>query len=270
MKKSRLRLVYLLLITLVTWLPIFIGVFYSFNASKLSSVWGGFSFKWYEKLFRDRSMRTAFTNSVFLAASSSLLASAISLPAALAFRKPGLPFEKSTKSVLMLPIMIPDIILGMVFLAYFRLLHMPFGMLTLIIAHTSFSIPYIYTQVATRLAGMDTAVIDASRVLGAGPVRTFFEVTLPYLFPAVLSGAVLSFAMSFDDVIISVFVTGANVNTLPIKVYTQVKTGMTPEVNALCTVMLLVALLGVIISGCIKKKMKHPHRETESGQIILR
>lgn len=267
MKKSRLRLVYLLLITFLTWLPILIGVIYSFNASKLSSVWGGFSFKWYEKLFRDRSMRTAFVNSVVLAASSSLLAAAISLPAALAFRRPGLPFEKTTKSVLMLPIMVPDIILGMAFLAFFRLLRFPFGMLTLVIAHTSFSIPYIYRQVATRLAGMNTAVIDASRVLGAGPIRTFFEVTLPYLFPSVLSGAVLSFAMSFDDVIISVFVTGANVNTLPIKVYTQVKTGMTPEVNALCAVMLLVALTGVTVSGVIKRKMNRPRRETESGQL---
>ena len=113
-------------------------------------------------------------------------------------------------------------------------------------------------------------MIDASRVLGAGPIRTFFEVTLPYLFPAVLSGAVLSFAMSFDDVIISVFVTGANVNTLPIKVYTQVKTGMTPEVNALCAVMLLVALTGVTVSGVIKRKMNRPQRENESGQLQIK
>lgn len=256
MKKSRFPLVFLIFITVITWIPIAVGVIYSFNGSRISTHWDGFSLRWYVKLFHDREIREAFFNSVILGLSSSLLAAIISVPAALAFSKPGIPCTKITRSTLMIPIMVPDIILGMVFLAFFRLLGLPFGMLTLIIAHTAFSIPYIYTQTAARVVSMDTAVIDASRVLGAGPVRTFFEITLPCLLPAVFSGMVLSFAMSFDDVIISIFVTGVNVNTLPIKVYTQVKTGMTPEINALCSIMLLVAILGISLSGLIKRRYK--------------
>lgn len=254
MKKSRFPTIYLIMITILTWIPIIVGVLYSFNESKLATNWGGFSLKWYVRLFQDKSMRTAFFNSVILGISSSLLAGVISVSAALAFSKPGLPAAGAIKSTLMLPIMVPDIILGMVYLAFFRLLKLPFGMLTLIIAHTAFSIPYIYRQVAARVASMDTFVIDASRVLGAGPVRTFFEITLPYLMPAILSGMILSFAMSFDDVIISIFVTGVSVNTLPIKVYTQVKTGITPEINALCTIMLLVAISGICISKFFQRR----------------
>lgn len=253
-KRSGLKTSYLFFITVLTWLPIVVGVIYSFNSGKSAGTWSGFSMKWYLKLFRDRSIREAFLNSIVLALSSSILAAAISVPAALAFRRPVLRLSKYACAVLMLPLLVPDIILGMVFLAFFRLLHLPFGMLTLIIAHTAFSIPYIYRQTASRVASMDDSPADASRILGAGPVRTFFEITLPYLSPAVFSGMILSFAMSFDDVIISIFVTGANVNTLPIKVYTQVKTGMTPEVNALCSVMLLIAIIGLSLSAFIKRR----------------
>ncbi|MDO5445181.1 MAG: ABC transporter permease [Eubacteriales bacterium] len=253
-KNTKARIAYLLFITFLTWLPIIVGVIYSFNSGRSAGTWSGFSLKWYAKLFRDRSMISAFSNSILLGVSSSLLAAVISVPAAISFRNRSSTVVNLTRSALMIPILVPDIILGMVFLAFFRLLDLPFGMLTLIIAHTSFSIPYIYTQVSARLASMDDNLIAASRVLGAGPVRTFFEITLPYISPALLSGMILSFAMSFDDVIISIFVTGVNVNTLPIKVYTQVKTGMTPEVNALCTVMLAVALIGISLSALIKRR----------------
>ena len=254
MKKSRFPTVYLIIITVLTWIPVFVGILYSFNGNRSSGHWTGFSLKWYGVLLRDRSMREAFLNSVILGVSSSLLGAALSVTAALAFRRRLLKSAGLTKIALMLPIMVPDIILGMGFLAFFRVLHLPFGMLTLIIAHTTFSVPYIFSQVQARLASMNTSEIDASRVLGAGPIRTFFEVTLPYLLPAVFSGMVLSFAMSFDDVIISIFVTGVNVNTLPIKVYTQVKNGVTPEINALCTVMLFIAVSGYLISNQIKRR----------------
>jgi spermidine/putrescine transport system permease protein len=141
----------------------------------------------------------------------------------------------------------------MVFLAFFSLLGLPFGMLTLIIAHTAFCIPYIYTEVAACLESLDYSAIEAARDLGAGRLTAFFTVTLPMLSPAIISGMFLSFAMSFDDVIISIFVTGVSVNTLPIKVYTQIKTGLSPKINALCTIMLAVSVLCLTIAGIIKK-----------------
>ena len=144
--------------------------------------------------------------------------------------------------------MIPEIILGMVFMTFFSLIGLPFGMTTLIISHTAFCIPYIYMLVKARLVGMDPSLAEAARDLGAGELRVFWDITLPLLAPAIASGMLLSFAMSFDDVIISVFVTGVNVNTLPIKIYSQLKTGVTPEINALCTLMLAATILLVALS----------------------
>lgn len=142
-----------------------------------------------------------------------------------------------------LPIMIPEIILGMVFLSVFSLMGLPFGMVTLVIAHTTFCVPYIFTMVRARLVGMDHSLEEAALDLGATKRQVFFDIILPQILPAILSGVLLAFAMSFDDVVISIFVTGPKVNTLPVKIYTKLKTGVTPEINALATVMLFVILL---------------------------
>ena len=159
--------------------------------------------------------------------------------------------------------MIPEIILGMVFMTFFSLIGLPFGMTTLIIAHTAFCIPYIYMLVKARLVGMDPSLAEAARDLGAGELRVFLDVTLPLLAPAIASGMLLSFAMSFDDVIISVFVTGVNVNTLPIKIYSQLKTGVTPEINALCTLMLAATILLVALSSLIGRLGKQSTAQKE-------
>ena len=125
-------------------------------------------------------------------------------------------------------------------------MNLPFGMLTLVIAHTTFCVPYVFMTVRARLSGMDPSIEEAARDLGASGIRVFWDITLPAILPAIASGVLLSFAMSFDDVVISIFVTGATVNTLPIKIYTKLKTGVTPEINALTAVMLIVT---IIVSG---------------------
>lgn len=153
-----------------------------------------------------------------------------------------------------LPLMIPEIILGMVLMAFFYLLGIPFGMLTLLLAHTVFCVPYILMEVKARLVGMDPSLEEAARDLGAGPFRALWDITLPLIMPAVLSGSLLAFAMSMDDVVISIFVNGPRVSTLPIKVYTQLKTGVTPEINALCTIMLAVTIFVLAVYTLIKKK----------------
>ena len=125
------------------------------------------------------------------------------------------------------------------------MLNIPFGMLTLLLGHTVFCVPYILMEVKARLAGMDPSLEEAARDLGAGSFRAFWDITLPLIMPAVVSGSLLAFAMSMDDVVISIFVNGPRISTLPVKVYTQLKTGVTPEINALCTLM-LVFTLGVL------------------------
>lgn len=257
MKKSSLfQKIYLGLITVLMYLPIVLVVIYSFNESKISSIWGGFSLKWYESLFKDEDMFEALINSLILAFSSGLLAAVIGTTAAVGFTKIQPKSKGFVEYLSMLPIMIPEIILGMVFMVFFELLGLPFGMLTLILAHTTFCIPYIYMLVKARLVGMDKSLAEAARDLGAGEGQVFWQITLPLLMPAILSGMLLSFAMSFDDVIISLFVTGVNVNTLPIKIYTQMKTGVTPQINALCTLMLAATILLVTVSSLLGKNKK--------------
>lgn len=252
-KFKKRNLIYPIVMTVLTYLPILVVMVYSFNESKLSSKWDGFSLKWYAELFRDDSILEALGNSIFLGVVSSVLAAVIATAAALGMNKSKLPLKRWVEKLALLPLIIPEIVLGMVFLAFFSLLGLPFGMLTLVIAHTAFCIPYIYTEVSACLESLDYSAIEAARDLGAGRLTAFFTVTLPMISPAVISGMFLSFAMSFDDVIISIFVTGVSVNTLPIKVYTQIKTGLSPKINALCTIMLAVSVLCLTLAGTIKK-----------------
>jgi spermidine/putrescine transport system permease protein len=241
--KSKKPWVYIGVVTLINYIPIILTVIYSFNESKLSSVWGGFSLRWYEELVRDRDMKEALRNSLVLAGLSCSAATVIGTMGAIGMHRWKNRANDVIAYLSMMPLMIPEIILGMVFLAAFSLMNLPFGMLTLVIAHTTFCVPYIFMTVRARLEGMDASIEEAARDLGANSGQVFWDVTLPAIVPAILSGLVLAFAMSFDDVVISMFVTGATVNTLPIKIYTRMKTGVTPEINALATIMLLVTIL---------------------------
>lgn len=256
MKKRKISPLYLAVILLLMYVPIVMVILYSFNESKISSVWGGFSLKWYEELFSDESYFEALVNSLILAASSSLAAAVIGTLGAYGMTKVKLRSKGIAEFLSTSPIMIPEIVLGMVFMVFFALIGLPFGMTTLIIAHTAFCIPYVYMQVKARLVGLDKSLEEAALDLGASRVRVFLDVILPLVAPAVASGVLLSFAMSFDDVIISVFVTGVNVNTLPIKIYTQLKTGVTPKVNALCTLMFFATLLFCGAAALIGRKKK--------------
>ncbi|MBO5198465.1 MAG: ABC transporter permease [Lachnospiraceae bacterium] len=236
------------------YIPIVVVVIYSFNASKQTIIWGGFTTSWYGEMLRDRSLLEALRNSLILGLISSAAAGIIGTLAAVGMARVDFRTKGLLEYVSMLPIMIPEIILGMVFLVFFSLLGLPFGMTTLILAHTAFCIPYVYTMVKGRLVGLDRSLAEAAKDLGASEFRVFFDITLPLISPAIVSGMLLAFAMSLDDVVISIFVTGARTNTLPIKIYTQLKTGVSPKINALCTLMLIVTFLLVFLSHKIGKK----------------
>lgn len=259
-KRIKLSHIYLAIITLITYIPIILTVVYSFNESKLSSVWGGFSLKWYEELFRNSDMGEALRNSIVLAVLSCLLAIVIGTTGAIGMWKRKNKLNQVVANISLLPLMIPEIILGIVFLSAFSFMNLPFGMLTLVIAHTTFCVPYIFMTVKARLAGIEPQIEEAARDLGASEIQVFFDITLPSILPAILSGALLSFAASFDDVVISIFVTGATVNTLPIMIYTRMKTGVTPEINALAAMILLATIIIILLASFIGQAGKRKKR----------
>lgn len=257
MKMKKWPFIYVGVITVITYIPILLTVIYSFNASKITSVWEGFSLKWYMELFQDRDMREALVNSLVLAALSCTLAVFIGTAGALGMHRKKRRANDVISYVSMIPIMIPEIILGMVFLSVFSLMGLSFGMVTLVIAHTTFCVPYIFSMVKARLVGMDKSLEEAALDLGASPARVFLDVTLPQIMPAILSGVMLAFAMSFDDVVISIFVTGPRVNTLPVKIYTKMKTGVTPEINALASLMLAVTVVLLVGASVMGRKRRN-------------
>ena len=252
--RTKLPNLYLTLILIFLYLPIAIVVVYSFNENKLTAIWSGFSLKWYYKLFQDKDLMEALKNSLILGVLSCFSAGIIGTIGAVGMARVNYKIKGAMEYLSMLPIMIPEIILGMVFLAFFSIIGLPFGMTTLVIAHTTFCIPYIYMMVKARLVGMDPSLLEAARDLGASEIRAFWDITLPLIMPAVASGALLAFAMSFDDVVISVLVTNSRINTLPIKVFSRIKFGVSPEINALSTIMLSVTLIIILGITRINKK----------------
>ncbi len=256
MKKKRFpgSKLYLALITLITYLPIAVVVVFSFNDSKLPVAWKGFTLHWYQVLLQDHALIEALRNSIVLGVVSCAFAAVIGTLGAIGMARVNYRSKGMMEYLSTVPIMVPEIILGMVFMAFFSLLNLPFGMVTLVIAHTAFCIPYVFTMVKARLVGIDPSLEEAARDLGASPGRTFWDITLPLIMPAVASGCLLSFAMSFDDVVISIFVNGPKLSTLPIKVYTQLKTGVTPEINALCTIILAVVVVVLVVAALLRRR----------------
>lgn len=244
-KNSKLSSLYMGIIFFLMYMPVAVVIIFSFNESKLPVRFTGFSLKWYQELLGDSAMIEALGNSLILGVASCLVSAVIGTLGAVGLSRIHWKTKGALEYVSILPLMIPEIILGMVLMAFFYLLNIPFGMLTLLLGHTVFCVPYILMEVKARLAGMDPSLEEAARDLGAGSFRAFWDITLPLIMPAVVSGSLLAFAMSMDDVVISIFVNGPRISTLPVKVYTQLKTGVTPEINALCTLM-LVFTLGVL------------------------
>lgn len=255
-KKLRLSSIYQAALLVLMYLPIVVVVVYSFNVSKNTTVWGGVTLDWYRKMMNNRGLLEALRNSLVLATLSSLLAGVIGTLGAVGMARVSFKSKGAVEYISTLPIMIPEIILGMVFMAFFAMLSLPFGMLTLVLGHTTFCVPYVFMMVKSSLVGIDKSLGEAAKDLGASERRAFWDITLPLVAPALVSGMLLAFAMSLDDVVISIFVTGARTNTLPIRIYTQLKSGVTPEINALCTIMLVVTFVIILLSRVIGNRRK--------------
>lgn len=242
---------------LFLFLPILVIVVNSFNAttSKPYLTWKGFTFDWYVRLFDNGALLSSFGNTIIIAVVSTLLATMIGTLGAFGMYKYKFKGKGVIDGLLYIPVVIPEIVLGISLLSLFTNVNIPRGMLTLILAHVTFSVPFVIFNVRARLSGYDNSIEEASMDLGANRVITFFEITLPVLAPGIAGGALLAFTLSIDDVIISYFVNGQT-KTYPLKVMESIKSGVAPDVNALSTLILLgtIALVVLTQSDFLKKK----------------
>ena len=239
------------------FLPIFVLILFSFNTSQLNITFEGFTLKWYGELFKNTTLLLALKNTLIVAIVSTAVSTVIGTISAYGLYKYDFPLKKLVNKLLYIPVVIPEIVLGISLLAIYTVFKLELGMMTLILAHISFSIPFVIINVRNVLEHMDGNLILAANDLGASKLKTFLYITIPSLMPGILSGAELAFTLSLDDVVISYFTAGPGSNTLPLEIYSIIKTGVTPDVNALITLMLLVIFIVLTISVLINlRKMK--------------
>ncbi len=239
------------------YLPIGIVVLFSFNTSKRNIVFEGFTLKWYKELFQNEPLLEAYGNTLIVGLASTLLATIVGTLASYGMSKYKFKGKGILDTLLYIPVVIPEIVLGISLLAIFNISQIPMGLVSLIIAHATFCIPFVVFTVNARFAGFDKSVEEAAMDLGAGRIKTFFTVTLPIILPGVIAGAFLSFTLSVDDIIISFFTTGPGSNTFPLKVMELTKTGITPDVYALSTLVLAVTIFVVVFTQRDKKNAKN-------------
>ena len=252
--RKRAGSVYMAILFVLLYLPIAIVVLYSFNPSKHMGEMSGFTLQWYRRLFENQEIAHTLSNSLKLAALSVAASAVIGTLGAIALARKRLRLQGLMEGLVSIPIMIPEIVLGLSFSAAFTFAGIKLGMGTLLIAHITFCVPYVFIIVKGRVASMDPHLEEAARDLGAPPFRVLMDIILPLAAPAILAGMLLAFAMSLDDVIISFFVMGPGAQTLPLKIFSSLKVGVSPEINALCTVMLSVVLLFVTVSQWLRAK----------------
>ena len=242
---------YLLIVFMFLFLPICILIIFSFNTSKLNIVFEGFTLKWYYELFKNPMLLEALWNTLLVAVISTLVSTIIGTISAYALKKFDFPFKRFINELLYIPVVIPEIVLGISLLCVYSLMKVELGMFTLILSHIAFSIPFVIINVNSVLDTMNPNLEEAASDLGASKIKTFFKVVIPSLVPGILSGAQLAFTLSLDDVVISYFTAGPESNTLPLQVFSMIKTGVTPDVNALITIMLLIIFVTLFISMSI-------------------
>jgi putrescine transport system permease protein len=235
------------------YLPIAILVIYSFNASRLVTVWGGWSVRWYAELLHDAAMLDAAWISLRVAAFSATAATVLGTLAAVTLTRAGRFRGRAGFSAMVYaPLVMPEVITGLSLLLLFVALNVDRGFWTVTVAHTTVTLSFVAVVVQARLVDFDRSLEEAAMDLGCPPWRTFLTVTLPLIFPAIAAGWLLAFTLSLDDLVIASFTTGPGATTLPIRIYSEVRLGVKPEINAICTIMISVvaaAVIGAALAG---------------------
>lgn len=238
MRKSKLCLVITVIVFLFLYLPILLLIVHSFNDSRFAGLWNGFTLKWYSKLFSDTAVWEAFTNSLIIAISSTVISTLIGTAAAFALYHYRSPLQKINFMFIYAPLMIPDVLIGISLLLFFVALNVQLGLFTIFIAHTTFCLSYVTLLMLSKLENFDFSLIEAAQDMGANMRTVIYRIILPLIAPGMIAAALLSFTLSIDDFVITFFVAGDGVVTLPLYVYGMIKFGSTPIINALCTLIL--------------------------------
>lgn len=248
------------------YLPILLLVIYSFNESRLVTVWGGWSTKWYASLLDNQGLLDAAWVTLRVAAVSSTLATILGTMAALVLVRMG-RFRGRTlfSGMIFAPLVMPEVITGLSLLLLFVAVGLDRGFWTVVIAHATFSMCFAAVVVQARLYDFDRSVEEAAMDLGATPIQTFLQVTLPIIAPAIISAWLLSFTLSLDDLVIASFATGPGATTLPMKIYSQVRLGVTPEINAISTIMIGLVTLGVLVASFATKRASERQARERAG-----
>jgi spermidine/putrescine transport system permease protein len=254
MKKSPALGIYTGIFYVYLYLPILILVIFSFNTQRLNLTWEGFTLRWYEVLFADAKVGLATINTLTVAIVSTLVSTVIGTMAALALHRYDFRVRGFSEASLYIPIVIPEIVMGIGLLSLYATMKIPLGIPTITLSHIAFSIPFVALVVRARLHGFDRSVEEAAMDLGANEVVTFWRVTLPLILPGVLSGALLAFTLSLDDFIITFFTAGPGSTTLPLLVYGMVKTHITPEINALSTIWVMTVFILLLVSQLLQRR----------------
>ncbi|MDX6766974.1 MAG: ABC transporter permease [Candidatus Methylacidiphilales bacterium] len=252
---ARLLRLNALAVYIFLYAPIVVLIGFSFSASRYSAVWGGFSTRWYEKLFSNVELRTALGQTLLLAGSSTLCATVLGTLAALGLAKLSRRLQGPLETAFYLPVIMPDIVLAISLLVFFKTL-MPaaLGLPAMILSHIAFNLCYVAAVVGTSLKGFNPRLEEASLDLGATPWQTFVRIKLPLIWPGILGGALLATALSLDEFVIAFFVSAADSTTLPLQIYAMLKRGVTPEINALASLMLTASILLACLSLFLQKK----------------
>jgi len=242
------------LVLVALYAPIVVMILFSFNESKYSVKWTGFTLDWYRQLAGNEKIHKDLLNTLKISGASTVLATLLGTMAAMAGRS-AFRGKRLYTTLVALPVMVPDIVLGMAMYSLFHFIdvhvvRLPLSLGTAVVAHTTFNLAYVAVVVSARLQGLDRSIELAAQDLGATPLRAFWKVTLPAILPGVVSGAVLAFTLSFDDFVITYFTTGPGNGTLPMRIYSLVRFAVTPEINAISTVILAASL--VLIAGALR------------------
>ena len=254
MKSKWLSTSYLSLIYLFFYIPIIVLIIYSFNNAQYSLIWRGFTWHWYTELFADDDLWIATWHSFFLGVAAATIATFIGLLAAVCIYRYRFFGRKFFNSFVFILIVSPEIVTGAALLILFSTLQLKLGFITLLLSHISFCIPFVIVTTYSRLVSFDKNIFEAAKDLGANDWLILRQIILPLLWPALFAGWLLSFTLSLDDVIISYFVTGPEFEILPLRIYSMVRSGIKPEINALCSVLFSITLGLIVLSQLALKK----------------
>ena len=252
-----LRNIFMFVVYAYLYIPIIILVTNSFNEDRYGLSWKGFSWNWYERLFNNDTLIQAAFHSVTIAFFAATLATIVGGLTAIALYRYRFRGKQAVSGMLFIVMMSPDIVMAGSLLALFMVVGISLGFWSLLLAHVTFCLPYVTVTIFSRLNGFDARMLEAAKDLGASEVTILRKIILPLALPAVVSGWLLSFTISLDDVVVSSFVSGVSYEILPLRIFSLVKTGVTPEVNALATIMIVLSLGLVILSQLVARKNNH-------------